>query len=411
MLSKIVNSFCICISNEVPKNIIKIEDDRNSILPTNPQHDINENNGKENNEPQSLCLATTVKNEGNEKEKFHSIISRNCTEKGIKDNNLPYSDFKLINVSKNEIESNENQNENNNNQNENNNNQNLHLNELKRGQTVSNEKIKKKNSKLKNQSTFTKKVKIIEPHEQHSNPNVNNKKNDNKLNNEEKPNEEKNNDVKLDNSNNDSKIDESKKNTNKSKKNKSNLKDSQVSKNKESKENKTIDNDLKTNKSKDNNENEKESKNDLNNNESKEDKIKVNEQNENKVNNINNNDLKNENITINEPKKKESNSTKSKKIDSNNKENNIDNLKLNESKSINDASSSNLENLNVFKISGRNNVEEKKKFNEIKSKTQNSRRIEREMFNDFQSGLDSLIDKCLLKKRCSESDDTERSNI
>ena len=103
-------------------------------------------------------------------------------------------------------------------------------------------------------------------------------------------------------------------------------------------------------------------------------------------------------------KKKESNSTKSKKIDSNNKENNIDNLKLNES-------SSNLENLNVFKISGRNNVEEKKKFNEIKSKTQNSRRIEREMFNDFQSGLDSLIDKCLLKKRCSESDDTERSNI
>ena len=74
LISKFIDSFCYCIKHEENKKILKVDINNNEeSIPTNPQNEIidKEKNVKENNQ---LCLATTVNNEGNDKEKFHTIL-------------------------------------------------------------------------------------------------------------------------------------------------------------------------------------------------------------------------------------------------------------------------------------------------------------------------------------------------
>ena len=142
--SKLVNSFCFCFNKEENQKILNIDINNNDLpLQTNPQ---TESNDKEKNSKECniLCLATTVNNEGNEKEKFHSMFTRNY-DKGLKVNPSTFSNFKLICTSKNE------------NKNED------PIKDLKRNHTITNQNSKNKISGIKNQSTIKKKVTINEP--------------------------------------------------------------------------------------------------------------------------------------------------------------------------------------------------------------------------------------------------------
>ena len=73
LISKFIDSFCYC-KHEENKNILKVDINNNEeSIPTNPQNEIidKEKNVKENNQ---LCLAITVNNEGNDKEKSDTLL-------------------------------------------------------------------------------------------------------------------------------------------------------------------------------------------------------------------------------------------------------------------------------------------------------------------------------------------------
>ncbi len=294
LISKFIDSFCYCIKHEENKKILKVDINNNEeSIPTNPQNEIidKEKNVKENNQ---LCLATTVNNEGNDKEKFHTILSRN-SDKGLKENLSTYSNFKLVSCSKNEYKD--------------------KINDLKRNHTVTNQNKKKKIIKLQNQTTIKKKVVIIEPN--HNNENL-----ESKGDNKKKVEDEKKKEIK--------------------------------------EEEKKIEND------------EKKEENEIK--ENKENKIE--EEKKEKIEN------KNENEKKEEEKEKDIN-------------------KFNDCKTV--GSNQNLPNLSD---NNKGNIDNRMQdFQKSKAKTQNN--IEKQLFKDFQNNLDNLINKCLLKKKISESDDSE----